>query len=179
MYLHLWCLGLRINEVCTIKGDAYYEREGDTWIRLYQNKMKAEKTVPIPATLYELMKAYIQKMHIAPDAYVFQNKNGGAFKTGTFTKQMVAKCKELGISCGDYIFRTHDYRHTVSTALFSQGSSLQAIRDFLGHKSEEMTKQYVDYLPEMIDQANEEYFSNEENSIAKTIRKGDSNADGN
>lgn len=179
MYLHLWCLGLRINEVCTIKGDAYYERDGDTWIRLYQNKMKAEKTVPIPATLYELMKAYIQKMHIAPDAYVFQNKNGGAFKTGTFTKQMIAKCKELGISCGDYIFRSHDYRHTVSTALYGQGSSLQAIRDFLGHKSEEMTKQYVDYLPEMIDQANEEYFSNEENSIAKTIRKGDSNADGN
>lgn len=179
MYLHLWCLGLRINEVCTIKGDAYYEANGDTWIRLYQNKMKAEKTVPIPATLYELMKAYIQKMHIAPDAYVFQNKNGGAFKTGTFTKQMIAKCKELGISCGDYIFRSHDYRHTVSTALYGQGSSLQAIRDFLGHKSEEMTKQYVDYLPEMIDQANEEYFSSEENSIAKTIRKGDSNADGN
>lgn len=179
MYLHLWCLGLRINEVCTIKGDAYYERNGDTWIRLYQNKMKAEKTVPIPATLYELMKAYIQKMHIAPDAYVFQNKNGGAFKTGTFTKQMIAKCKELGISCGDYIFRSHDYRHTVSTALYGQGSSLQAIRDFLGHKSEEMTKQYVDYLPEKIDQANEEYFSSEENSIAKTIRKGDSNADGN
>lgn len=179
MYLHLWCLGLRINEVCTIKGDAYYERNGDTWIRLYQNKMKAEKTVPIPATLYELMKAYIQKMHIAPDAYVFQNKNGGAFKTGTFTKQMIAKCKELGISCGDYIFRSHDYRHTVSTALYGQGSSLQAIRDFLGHKSEEMTKQYVDYLPEKIDKANEEYFSSEENSIAKTIRKGDSNADGN
>lgn len=179
MYLHLWCLGLRINEVCTIKGDAYYERDGDTWIRLYQNKMKAEKTVPIPATLYELMKAYIQKMHITPDAYVFQNKNGGAFKSGTFTKQMIAKCKELGISCGDYVFRTHDYRHTVSTALYGQGSSLQAIRDFLGHKSEEMTKQYVDYLPEMIDKANEEYFSSEENSIGKSIRKGDSNADEN
>lgn len=172
MYLHLWCLGLRINEVCTIKGDAYYERNGDTWIRLYQNKMKAEKTVPIPVTLYELMKAYIQKMHITPDAYVFQNKNGGAFKSGTFTKQMIAKCRELDISCGDYIFRTHDYRHTISTAMYGKGSSLQAIRDFLGHKSEEMTKQYVDYLPEMIDKANEEYFSNDEKQYCKGSTEG-------
>ncbi len=179
MYLHLWCMGLRVNEVCTIKGDAYYEMNGDTWIRLYQNKMKAEKTIPIPATLYELMKGYIAKMGIEPDAYVFQNKNGGAFKVGTFVKQMKEKCTELGISCGDYVFRSHDYRHTISTKMYGKGTSLQAIRDFLGHKSEEMTKQYVDYLPEMIDKANEEYFSNDENSIAKTIQKGDSNADEN
>ncbi|MDE6219628.1 MAG: hypothetical protein K2G51_04215 [Lachnospiraceae bacterium] len=40
--------------------------------------------------------------------------------------------------------------------MYSKGTSLQAIRDFLGHKSEEMTKQYVDYLSQMIDKANEE-----------------------
>ncbi|MDE6219629.1 MAG: site-specific integrase [Lachnospiraceae bacterium] len=99
---------LRVNEVCTIKGDAYYEMNGDTWIRLYQNKMKAEKTILIPATLYELMKGYIAKNGIEPDAYVFQNKNGGAFKIGTFVKQMKEKCTEQGISCGDYVFRSHD-----------------------------------------------------------------------
>ena len=108
MYLHLWCLGLRINEVCTIKGNAYYEMKGDTWIRLYQNKMKAEKTIPIPNTLYYMMKQYIGKMHTASDAYVFQNEKGGAYKCGTFKKQMVDKCKELGIDCGDYVFRPHD-----------------------------------------------------------------------
>ena len=169
MYLHLWCLGLRINEVCTIKGDAYYEMNGDTWIRLYQNKMKAEKTIPIPETLYHLMISYKEKMHIAPDDYVFQNEKGGAYKVGTFCKQMVEKCRELGIDCGDYTFRSHDYRHTISTAMYGHGASLQAIRDFLGHKSEEMTKQYVDYLPEKIDKANEEYFSMKENSIAKAV----------
>ena len=175
MYLHLWCLGLRINEVCTIKGDAYYVMNGDTWIRLYQNKMKAEKTVPIPETLYQLMTSYIQKMHIAPDDYVFQNEKGGAYNVGTFNKQMVGKCRELGIDCGDYTFRSHDYRHTISTAMHGHGASIQAIRDFLGHKSEEMTKQYIDYLPEKIDKANEEYFSMKGNSIAKAVRKGGNN----
>ena len=114
-------------------------------------------------------------MHIAPDDYVFQNEKGGAYKVGTFCKQMVEKCRELGIDCGDYTFRSHDYRHTISTAMYGHGASLQAIRDFLGHKSEEMTKQYVDYLPEKIDKANEEYFSMKENSIAKAVRKGDNN----
>ena len=179
MYLHLWCLGLRINEVCTIKGNAYYEMNGDTWIRLYQNKMKAEKTVPIPNTLYQMMKQYIRKMHTAPDAYVFQNEKGGAYKCGTFKKQMVDKCKELGIDCGDYVFRSHDYRHNISTAMYDNGTSLQAIRDFLGHKSEEMTKQYVDYLPDKIDKANEKYFSKNENSIARAVRKGGSNGNEN
>ncbi len=177
MYLHLWCLGLRVNEVCTIKGNAYYEMNGDTWIKLYQNKMKAEKTVPIPTMLYQLMKQYTKKMHVAPDAYVFQNDKGGAYKVGTFKKRMVEKCKELGIDCGEYIFRSHDYRHTISTAMYAHGASLQAIRDFLGHNSEEMTKQYVDYLPEMIDKANDKYFSMEENSIVKAVQKGGS--DGN
>ena len=30
MYLHLWCLGLRISEVCTLKGNAYYRQNQDT-----------------------------------------------------------------------------------------------------------------------------------------------------
>lgn len=174
MYLHLWCLGLRVNEVCTIKGNAYYEMNGDTWIKLYQNKMKAEKTVPIPTVLYQLMKQYIEKKHIAPDAYVFPAEKGGAYNVGTFKKQMVDKCRELGINCGDYIFRSHDYRHTISTAMYAHGASLQAIRDFLGHNSQEMTKQYVDYMPEMIDKANEEYFSMKENRIAQAVQKGGS-----
>ena len=27
MFLHLWCIGLRISEVCTLKGDAYYRQK--------------------------------------------------------------------------------------------------------------------------------------------------------
>ena len=40
MFLHLWCVGLRISEVCTLKGDAYYIQNGDCWMKVYQVKMK-------------------------------------------------------------------------------------------------------------------------------------------
>lgn len=43
MFLHLWCLGLRASEVCTLKGNAYYQQGEDYWIQVYQVKMKNYK----------------------------------------------------------------------------------------------------------------------------------------
>lgn len=42
-------------------------------------------------------------------------------------------------------------------------------RDYLGHVAEEMTKQYVDYMPKKIEKANDNYFDKPENNIALTI----------
>ncbi len=166
MYLHLWCLGLRISEVCTIKGDAYFLQNGDAWIRVHQNKMRAEKVIPIPSMLYKAMRTWIEKNKIAADKYVFQNTTGGAYRDTTFRHQMIRMCEKLGINCGEYVFRAHDYRHTVSTTMYQKKISLPTIRDYLGHQSENMTKQYIDYLPGKIDLANQRYFKNEQNVLA-------------
>ena len=54
--------------------------------------------------------------------------------------------------------------------------SLQSIRDYLGHTYEEMTRQYIDFMPKKIAQANEEFFSTQENSLASWLRKGEQDA---
>ena len=131
--------------------------------------MKREKTIPIPETLYRLMQDYIHKNHRLPHQYVFQGKDGQAYPAGTFCIQMKKICQEYGIRCGDYIFRSHDYRHSVATRLYDEGASLQAVRDFLGHLEEDMTKQYLDYIPQKINAANERYF--ETNSLADKLQK--------
>lgn len=169
MYLHLWCAGLRVNEVCCLTGDAYSFRDGVAWLQVYQYKMKRQKTIPIPETLYRLMQDYIHKNHRLPHQYVFQGKDGQAYPAGTFCIQMKKICQEYGIRCGDYIFRSHDYRHSVATRLYDEGASLQAVRDFLGHLEEDMTKQYLDYIPQKINAANEKYF--ETNSLADKLQK--------
>lgn len=171
MYLNLWCVGLRVNEVCTLKGNAYYWQENTAWLRIYQNKMRAEKTVPIPTMLYKLMVAYIEKNNIQPEEYIFQGNKGQAYRVGTFGKQMKEQFNLCGITCEEYNFQSHDYRHTVATFLYAHGASLQAVRDYLGHEKEEMTMQYVDYIPNMIEEANEKYFSNEENNLAGCLKK--------
>ena len=88
-----------------------------------------------------------------------QNKKGGAFCGQTFSNQMIRECKAHGIDCGDYIFRAHDYRHNLATSMYGKGVSIQGVRDYLGHSSENMTKQYIDFMPERIVSAEDKYFS--------------------
>lgn len=71
--------------------------------------------------------------------YLFKNKKGGAFNGQTFSNQMIRECKARGIACGDYIFRAHDYRHNLATSMYGNGVSIQGVRDYLGHSSENMT----------------------------------------
>ena len=177
MYLHLWCLGLRINEVCSIKREGYYLKEGVAWLRIYQHKLKMEKVIPIPMMLYRSMMVYIERKKIGLDAYVFQNSKGGPFFSTHYWHEMVDWCNELGIKCKDHVFQTHDYRHSVATALYEHGASIQAIREFLGHKHENMTRQYIDCIQKHVDQSSEQYYK-EQKSLVSEWKKG-SEEDGN
>lgn len=71
MYLHLWCLGLRINEVCSIKREGYYLKEGVAWLRVYQHKLKMEKVIPIPMMLYRSMMVYMERKEIGLDDFMY------------------------------------------------------------------------------------------------------------
>ena len=164
MYLNLWCIGLRVNEVCVIRGDAYSFDGQDAWIKIYQSKMKQEKVVPIPTRLYELMTRYIEENHIAADEYVFQSAHGKAYDAGTFAKQFKKALREAGME--KYDFRSHDFRHTVATRLYDGGASIEVIRDYLGHRESDMTKQYLDYMPKRVDAANETYFRSRPAALA-------------
>ena len=173
MFLHLWCLGLRASEVCTLKGNAYYRQGEDYWIQVYQVKMKNYKKIPIPKALYQLMEVYLKKNGIQPEEYIFQNTKGGVCYYSTFRYQMLKACRENEIANGEYIFKSHDYRHTVATMFYDNDVSLQSIRDYLGHTYEEMTRQYIDYMPKKIALANEEFFSTQESSLASWLKKGE------
>lgn len=53
------------------------------------------------------------------------------------------------------------------------GVSIQSIRDYLGHTFEEMTMQYIDYMPRKIAKENDAYFEEEENSLLACMQKGE------
>ena len=177
MFLHLWCAGLRCSEVCMLEGGAYEWKNGDAWIKVYQIKMKTYKRIPIPEMLYRLMKVYIEKYQIQPEEYLFKNKNGGAYCYATFRIQMLRLCRENQIAGGEYLFKSHDYRHAVATEYYESGVSIQAVRDYLGHDYEDMTRQYIDYMPRRLDAANEEFFDQQEESLASGLMKGERNGE--
>lgn len=167
MFLHLWSLGLRLNEVCSIEVKNYYHKDGVKWLRIYQHKMKAEKIIPIPDILYKATQIYIKRNKRTLEDYVFQNRKGGAFNACSFWHTMVDLCNKYGIQCGNYVFKSHDYRHSIATKLFDQGVSLQVIRDFLGHKFEDMTKEYIDFIPKKIEKKTLEYYEQNESLVSK------------
>ncbi len=171
MFLHLWGIGLRASEVCSLKGNAYYIQGRDAWIQVYQIKMQNYKRIPIPWALYRLMTVYLEKYKIGADAYIFQNTRGGAYCYTTFRMKMLKYCEENHIANGEYLFKSHDYRHTVATMYYDNDVSIQSVRDYLGHDYEEMTRQYIDYMPKKIAKANEEYFSQKNNSLAAGIKR--------
>lgn len=88
-------------------------------------------------------------------------------------KIMQIYLKRHQIQLGDYIFKSHDYRHTVATMFYDNAVSIQSIRDYLGHTYEEMTRQYIDYMPRRIAEANEAYFSHPDHSPAACLKKGE------
>ena len=173
MFLHLWCTGIRGSEVCTLTGDGYEEKDGDYWLKVYQVKMKTYKRIPIPEALYKLVQVYKKKYQIGPEEYLFQNQTGGAFRYGTFRYQMLKYCEKYQIANGEYIFKSHDYRHNLATLYYDSGISLQAVRDYLGHEYEEMTRQYVEYMPKKLEKASEAYFQEETHSFAAELMKGE------
>lgn len=103
---------------------------------------------------------------------VWKNSQGGAYRSGTFKYNMLKYCERQNIQNGDYMFRSHDYRHGIAILFYEEGVSLQGVRDYLGHAYEEMTQQYVDYMPEKIAEANDAYFIRN-NRLAASLKKGD------
>ena len=86
---------------------------------------------------------------------------------------MLKYCEKNQIADGEYIFRSHDYRHNLATLYYDNGISIQAVRDYLGHEYEEMTRQYVDYMPKKLEKASEAYFQEETHSFAVELMKGE------
>lgn len=62
------------------------------------------------------------------------------------------------------------YRHSIATTFYEEGVPIQSIRDYLGHDYEEMTLQYVDYMPKKVEKANEDFFK--KGSLASRLGKG-------
>ena len=147
--------GVRINEVCTLKGNCIVT---SGWLTLYQPKMKTEKMIPISDVLEAELKDYLSKNRIASDSYAFTNSKGNAYNANTYSVRMVEFCQKYGISCDNWVFKSHDYRHHIATALHKVDAPINVIRDYLGHKSAEMTKQYIDGMDNEITESQKEYF---------------------
>lgn len=169
MFIVLWATGLRVNEVCQLKGNACFFDGETAWLNVYQPKMKSEKQIPLTYEVYAMLTDYINEKGISANEFIFKNQRGGAYDAGTFCKYMKKLVEEMNIG---YSFRSHDFRHTTSTEIYeSPGTDIRSVMEYNGHKEEKMSLQYIDGMSKKLAVANEEYFRKYGGVLANAERK--------
>lgn len=156
--LILYVTGLRVNEVCLLTWSSFLKDNG-TWLQIHQRKLKTDKKIPIPGSLYEVIRDYKEMRGLCADDYLFQNRKGGPIRASNFCKWTKAYLQKK-IDPNFYSFASHDWRHTIATDLFNDGTDINVIRQFLGHTETEMTEQYVDHISNTIDSRTHTYYEN-------------------
>ena len=122
--------------------------------------------------MYKLVQVYKKKYQIGPEEYSFKSKKGGAFQYATLRYQMLKYCEKNKIADGEISGIPMITVITWLRFIMITGISLQAVRDYLGHQLEEMTRQYVDYMPKKLEKASEAYFQEETHSFAAELIEG-------
>ncbi|GAA0504337.1 site-specific integrase [Salinibacillus aidingensis] len=152
MYLLLYSTGLRVSEVCSIKVSSLFKNEEGFFVRFYSQKMRKEAVNPIPKSLYELLSKQqqtVRKKHGAKIKYLFPNSNLESYVSGTFRERMQGWFKELEIRKPNgslYLFKPHDYRHTLATTMILNDIPSSVVQKVLHHDSIEMSASYIDIL---------------------------------
>jgi len=62
------------------------------------------------------------------------------------------------------------FRHTVATFLMAHGASIEVTRDYLGHKTTDMTMQYLDFMSAVLKKENEAIFEAETDKLSSHVR---------
>lgn len=148
MFLLIYCTGMRVSEVCQIKLPCLEVRCDNYFVRYYCQKMKKEVTNVIPKSLYTWLEDYIDRTRNPDCKYLFASPQKGAYNSSTFRAEMQKALILLDVKNVDgtpFIFRPHDFRHTMGAKMRELNIPFQYIQEQLHHESPEMTLAYTEF----------------------------------
>ena len=74
--------------------------------------------------------------------YLFASSHGGKVDANNFDKTLKALARKAGIKNADEV-SAHTFRHSFACILSENGTSMDVIRDLLGHSSLAVTSRYL------------------------------------
>lgn len=166
-FLILYTTGMRVSELQMLKRNCLDIRENGTYIKFYQPKMRKEVSNVIPQALADMIQDYINHDQIESD-YLFHNKKGDKYYSGTFKDNMKRFMLKHNIKNPDgtpYIFKSHSYRHLMAVRMHKFKIPYRYIQEQLHHDSPEMTLFYIEHLDKERIQKITDWINNKGESI--------------
>ena len=83
----------------------------------------------------------------------------------SFEESITRQCLKSGILDGEYVFKGNGYQRELCKALYRNGTSIQAIREYMGYSTDETVKKCIGWVDEKVAEKSDEFFKQEENSL--------------
>ena len=131
--------GLRISETVAIKtGDIKSDKK---LLHIPSGKGGTERMAPLPHGVIDYLRGYWKNMWPQPAIWLFYGASPDVpIRTGTLNQAFKKARDKAGI---DSRFSFHCLRHSTATHLHERGANMEVIRDALGHRRADTTREYA------------------------------------
>jgi integrase len=163
--------GMRLGEILSLswEGVDLFRKT----VSVFKSKNKERRTIPVNATVFELLKAKTKVRSIKTNL-VFHSDDHSRRDVSNVGKSFKIRIEKVGIEN----FRFHDLRHTFATRLVQSRKDLYEVQRLLGHKTSVMTQRYAHHNPEslrgaveILDKVKKEFSTNLAQSPENQIKK--------
>lgn len=145
MLYTLGTTGLRVSELTGLGYKQYRDRVGNQIV--ITGKGNKQRVVFLNPETVEAINLYIRTERranrwAADCDYLFASSQGGKVDANNFDKTLKALARKAGIKNADEV-SAHTFRHSFACILSENGTSMDVIRDLLGHSSLAVTSRYL------------------------------------
>ena len=139
----------RVKEICTLRVRSINFNDGLLTIEKSSTKTKETRTVPLPSTILDHLKSWIQENGLSADDFIFftdsRNTTYRAGERAISTQSVDQFFRKAFDWIGVNGASTHSLRRSRLTHLhLNEGWSLREIMDISGHKNLLSLQQYLD-----------------------------------
>lgn len=164
MSLLLLYTGISKGKLFLLRNIDFYCENEDSWMKV----PGTNRSVPIPDILHLFVLRYSEKSHIDIERLLFLNK-GKKYTARSFEEAITKQCLKSGILDGEYVFKGNGYQKELCKALYRNGTSIQAIREYMGYSTDETVKKYIGWVDEEVSRKSDEFFKQEEVSLGGNL----------
>ncbi len=158
--------GIAKGKLLLLKGKHFCWHNEASWMKIPET----ERSIPIPDAVYWVVIKYMKQNQMGIEEYLFLNSKGRRYTTAGFCDAFMKQCFIHGILDEEYVFKGCDYQREFCKMLYRNGTSIQAIREYMGYATDVRVKEYVGWQDERISRASEQYFAQEEHSLGGAVR---------